>query len=85
MTDNSETAWHATKSEWEKIGLQPGAFTAFKAGYAANHAEIERLRTALEQIARCEGKFSRDPLKHAENVIENAQTIALTALNTETK
>jgi hypothetical protein len=30
-----ETAWFAAQNEWAKKGLQPGAFTAFAAGYEA--------------------------------------------------
>lgn len=47
---------------------------AFAAAHCADlEAEVEKLRGALEEIAKCEGAFSRDPLTHAGNVIENAE------------
>lgn len=47
-------------------------------------AEVERLRGALREISKGEGTFSRDPLEHAENVIENQVDIAERALNNDT-
>jgi len=44
-------------------------------------AERDRYEKALKEIAKGEGAFSRDPLKHAENVINNSLTIAETALS----
>ena len=38
------------------------------------------MKTALLEIAKCEGAFSRDPHKHATNVIVSTQEIALAAL-----
>jgi hypothetical protein len=40
----------------------------------------EELINALQEIAKGEGAFNRDPLKHAENTIENMKTIARKAL-----
>ena len=37
-------------------------------------------RAALRQIAKGEGAFNRNPLKHAENVIEEAKSLARAAL-----
>jgi len=39
----------------------------------------ERLE-ALKEIAKTEGPYSRDPLTHAENVIENMASIANKAI-----
>ena len=39
----------------------------------------ERLE-ALKEIAKTEGPYSRDPLTHAENVIENLTNIANKAI-----
>lgn len=61
---------------------------------AALQAEIEQLQAtnadqarklavaveALEEIQKCEGPFSRDPLTHAGNVIAQAESIAQAAL-----
>jgi hypothetical protein len=47
--------------------------------------ESATLRTALEEIAKHEGAFSRDPLTHAQNVILNMMNIALNALGKETQ
>ena len=44
------------------------------------HADIERLRRALVEIAKGEGAFSRDPLEHAGNCIDNMKQIAEAAL-----
>ncbi len=43
-------------------------------------AEIKRLRTALEEIRKGEGAYSRDKLDHAHNCIISMQDIATTAL-----
>ncbi len=42
--------------------------------------EVEYLRAALRQIAKCEGRFSRDQLTHAGNTIEDMEAIANGAL-----
>jgi hypothetical protein len=46
------------------------------------HAQAEQMRAALEQIAKGEGAFNRDPLKHAANVIEEAKELARALLAT---
>jgi hypothetical protein len=43
-------------------------------------AELAALRAALQEIARGEGPFSRDPLTHAANTIEAMRECALSAL-----
>ena len=43
--------------------------------------EIDRLRAALTEISKGEGAFSRLPIEHAQNCIENMKQIALDALN----
>lgn len=42
--------------------------------------ENQRLRQALEEIAKGEGPYSRDQLTHAGNVIDNLTTLAKQAL-----
>ena len=42
------------------------------------------LLKALEEIAKGEGAFSRDPLTHAENVIEHAKETARAAIRKAT-
>jgi len=44
--------------------------------YADKNAEIARLLAALSEIEKGEGAFSRDPLTHASNTIENMKRIA---------
>jgi hypothetical protein len=44
-------------------------------------AEVAKLRLALEQISKGEGRFSRDPLTHASNTIEDMKAIATKALS----
>lgn len=45
------------------------------------YAEVVRLRTALERIARGEGRYSTDRLTHANNTIEDMQEAARAALS----
>ena len=42
--------------------------------------ELDKLRLALEAISEGTGRFSRDPLKHAENTIDDMKSIAKAAL-----
>ena len=44
----------------------------------------ERLREALTIIARGEGRYSRDPLTHASNTIEDMVQVATAALTPST-
>ena len=39
-------------------------------------AQVEKYQTALREIEKGEGAFSRDPLEHAENTIDNMKDIA---------
>lgn len=41
---------------------------------------MSALKEALEEIAKGEGPFSRDPLTHASNTIDSMVAIAVTAL-----
>lgn len=43
--------------------------------------QVEKARDALKEIGKGEGAFSRDPLTHASNAIENMVNIARRALN----
>jgi len=43
-------------------------------------ARVRELEEALREIAKGEGPFSRDHLKHAANCIESMKNIAITAL-----
>jgi hypothetical protein len=43
-------------------------------------AEIERMREALQEISKKEGRFSMDPLEHASNCVEDMAQIAQEAL-----
>jgi hypothetical protein len=43
-------------------------------------AEVERLKEALTDIAKGEGRYNRDPLTHASNTIEDMQALASAAL-----
>jgi hypothetical protein len=42
--------------------------------------EVDRLRAALVEIAKGEGRFSRDRLEHASNTIWDMQQLAKAAL-----
>ena len=48
-------------------------------------ARIEVLEGSLREIAKGEGRFSRDPLTHATNTIEDMKAIAEAALRGEEK
>ena len=45
-------------------------------------AEVERMRNALQEIAKGEGRYSRDPITHADNCIEDMKKLAADALET---
>ncbi len=42
--------------------------------------DIQRLRAALTEIAKGEGRYSRNPLTHAENTIVDMRSLATAAL-----
>ena len=42
--------------------------------------ELDRYRTALEEIVKGMGPYSRDPLEHAGNTIEAMKQLAADAL-----
>ena len=46
-----------------------------------HQVEIRTYRKALEKITKGEGRFNRDPLKHASNTIEDMKWLAQEALN----
>jgi hypothetical protein len=46
----------------------------------SDHKRIARLETALREISEGRGTFSRDPLEHASNCIEEMKAIAIKAL-----
>ena len=48
--------------------------------YDAIKQQNAELLAALREIAKMEGPYSRDPLTHAENVIENLTNIANKAI-----
>ena len=39
-------------------------------------AEVEKLRSGLREIAKGEGRYSREPLEHASNTIEDMKLLA---------
>ena len=43
--------------------------------------EIKFLRAALEEISLGKGPYNRNPLIHAENIIEDMKAIAIGALD----
>ena len=46
---------------------------------------VQYLEAALRDISQGNGPFSRDPLEHAGNCIDNMATVASLALNGEWK
>ena len=66
----------------ERLRLIPREFPGLPlCGEAADR--IEALEAALREIARGEGRFSRDPYEHACNTIEDLIAIASAALAPE--
>ena len=49
--------------------------------YRAALDRLDVAKKALKQIAKGEGRFSRDPLKHAENTIDDMKELADGALD----
>lgn len=45
---------------------------------------VRRYEAALREITKREGRFSRDPLEHASNTIEDMAAIADAALSNDT-
>jgi hypothetical protein len=60
------------------------ARAALEAEIATLAQERDELRAALEKIARREGRFSRDPLTHAQHCIEDMGALADAALAART-
>lgn len=70
----------------EKLyGDKPTENDLLTARVAELKLQVECYRAALEDVTRCEGAFSNNPLKHAENVIDNTAKVARTALKEEVK
>jgi hypothetical protein len=46
---------------------------------------ISKLREGLEEIAKGQGAYDLNPLKHCANAVENMREIAKSLLNTSTK
>ncbi len=46
-------------------------------------SEIAGLRAALRKIAEGRGRFSRDPMTHCENTVEDMKALARVALGEE--
>jgi hypothetical protein len=72
-------AWHVV--EWPAIPdwcPLPDSLRAEALDVLAT--EVERLRTALVEIAKGEGRFNRDPLEHASNAVWDMQQLAKAAL-----
>lgn len=44
------------------------------------YCAVNDLLAALKEIAKGEGRFSRDPLEHAANTIEDMKALALAAI-----
>jgi len=73
--------------EWREVDGRPATATELANAAANVFDEMEResgsvaeMVEALREIAKGEGAFSRDPLKHAENCIESMKAIAGAAL-----
>lgn len=78
-------AWLAAKSANATIARLERAYLSELADYAKEVGWLRTLKPALEQICKGEGEFSRDPLEHATNTIENMKAIAAATLAGEGK
>ena len=56
---------------------------ALRAALAAERERAEKYRKALEEIAEGRGTYSRDPLTHASNTIDEMKETARAALRGE--
>jgi len=59
------------------------AFDLIASAWVADRKHIEAMEKALREIAKGEGRFSRDPLTHASNTVEDMKAIAAAALRGE--
>lgn len=66
-----------SQPEWEDIELSLVRIIARKKQLEATNT---KLLEALKEIAKGEGAYSRDPLKHAGNTIVNMRQIAREAI-----
>ena len=83
MSDLDELEYLAVELDGDRLVNAArilSAFPAISSDLRALKAENERLRGELAEIAKGEGAFSRDPLTHASNTIENMTDIARRAL-----
>lgn len=70
----------------DPVSENPGVHTLITvkrrllASLSERDKRIAELREALEEIAKAEGEFNRDPLQHASNTIANMQECARSAL-----
>jgi hypothetical protein len=81
-TQNTATTGHTasagiTPERAEELGKWISELIISKSRLERENAE---LRAALEEIAEGSGAFSRDPLTHAANCIDNMKSIARAAL-----
>lgn len=69
---------------WKWIGkaspMHSGNLVVDVVERAEAEAEINRLMDALKEISKGMGRFSRDPLTHADNTIEDMKRLANKAL-----
>lgn len=63
----------------EDCGCMDGKGIAF-VHYCPTHKAAFVMRKALEEIAKREGAFSRDPLTHCQNTVDSMEAIATAAL-----
>lgn len=66
--------------EWTRVNNLSANHGALLRKLGAAEATVARLRGALGEIAKGEGRFSRDPLTHAGNTIEDMIALAKAAL-----
>lgn len=80
------SAWEADRKRLEEA---QDALKELEQEFAIDHAQmqacIEALEKALSEIAKGEGRFSRDPLIHASNTVEDMKALAVAALAAEKK
>ena len=64
----------------EKILLQKKEISSLQSRILALESKLEAVRKALEEISKGMGAYSRDPLKHCENTVNNIKGLAQEAL-----
>ena len=86
MSDAHNKEFARAESERESKTAARGEVDRLRKQLGTQVGMIEKLRKAMEKIARGEGQFSVDHFQHCKNTVEDMKALAQQALtDTETK